>query len=85
MAATATDWTGQGIETDVVNKEGVGEITTYEPRWSKEVVSHEGDMVRIRQKLMVVGQPYGFIYDGVPTVAIKRESESVDFYHVPVK
>jgi len=45
------------------------------------VVEIKGDVLRVRQAEMIIGQQYHFVYFGVPCMAIKRKNGNVDFYH----
>ena len=76
--ALQVDVIGEAKESETTNVEGGGMDST-----GMSVVQWEGNMLRLRQKLMSVGYPYAFVFEGVPVVAIKRRSGDVDFYRVP--
>lgn len=78
--------TGEEVETPTVWQElkqrHYGHVHTYSYRRS-DPISIEGDMVRIRPEVLVVGKPVAFMYDGVPVMAIKQSDDTVEFYYTP--
>lgn len=79
---TTVDTAGHEWESGIGNNEPRDKLVDLA---RVSVLSWEGGMLRIRQKIMAVGHPYAFVLDGVPVVAIKRRSGNVDFYQVPTK